>query len=345
MLAAACSKPAGKPVKHDAAPKPIDAAVATIDAPAKKLFVHGAGRCGECHDKMFDEWETSAHAQAATSATYKAALVDANDPSCVRCHVPLADAMPHDIIASEGDTCDVCHTMRDPRPDANGGTFTLAIDDMVKYGPRCDLKDHYFHRMGCSPVHREATICGTCHWYEPKGLPVFTEYADWKASGTTKPCQDCHMPGEPALIATGSPRRKDVRHHGLFGKKGDLRTKALKLDVTRKGTEVTVALTNTGAGHAVPAGIPDRRIVVTVKALDKAGAELGSEKRELGRMLVDAAGQPAPFWKAVKVGTDTRIMPGATWKETFTLPTAATIEVDVTHHYGDQDIPMLRVRK
>jgi hypothetical protein len=174
---------------------------------------------------------------------------------------------------------------------------------------------------------------------------VFTEYADWKASGTTKPCQDCHMPGEPALIATGSPKRKDVRHHGLFGKKGDLRTKALKLDVTRKGTEVTVALTNTGAGHAVPAGIPDRRIVVKVRALDASGAEVGSATRELGRFLVGADGKPAPFWRAVKVASDTRIQPGATWRETFTLPAAKTIEVDVSHTYGDDNFPMVRARK
>jgi hypothetical protein len=334
VLVFACSKPAGKPVKHDAAPKPVDAVAidAALDAPAKKLFVHGAGRCGECHEKMFDEWETSAHAKAATSARYKASLTDANDPSCVRCHVPLADALPHDIIASEGDTCDVCHTMRDPKPSADGGTYMLAIDDMVKYGPRCDLKDHYFHRMGCSPVHKTGEICGACHWWEPKGLPVFTEYADWKAGpSANKPCQDCHMPGEPALIATGSPKRQDVRHHGLLGKKGDLRGKALKLDVTTKGTDVTVALTNAGAGHAVPAGLPERRVVVRVRALDATGAEVASETRSLGRVLVDATGTEVPFWRATKVGSDTRIAPGATWKETFALPAAASVEVTVVH--------------
>jgi hypothetical protein len=362
VLAVACSssKPA-KPVKHDAAPvlASIDApaAPAPIDAPEKKLFVHGAGRCGECHEKMYDEWEVSAHAKAATSPRYKASLAAANDPSCVHCHLPLEDAMPHDILTSEGVTCDVCHTMRDPVPGKDGGTYRLAIDDMVKYGPRCDLKDHYFHRMGCSPVHAEGTICGTCHWWEPKGVPVFTEYADWKAGPqASKPCQTCHMPGETALIATGSPKRTGVPHHGLFGKKGDLRTRALELHVTTKGTEVTVALTNNGAGHAVPAGLPERRIVVTVTALDSSGGEVGHDSRELGRVLVDASGTEVPFWKATKVGSDTRIAPGATWKETFTMPAATSVQVDVVHRElsaagakalgaGDvEDIPMAQAK-
>jgi len=351
LAASACSKPS-RPVKHDAAPVAAavvaDAAMA-IDATAKKLFVHGAGRCGECHEKMFDEWEVSAHAKSATSARYKAAVADANDPACVRCHVPLADALPHDIVTSEGDTCDVCHTMKDVVPTKDGGTFTLAIDDMVKFGPRCDLKDHYFHRMGCSPVHEEATICGACHWWEPKGVPVFTEYADWKAGpDSNKPCQDCHMPSSKAAIATGSPARTGVPHHGLLGIAGDLRSRALALEVATKleagKTVVDVALTNSGAGHPVPAGLPERRIVVHVKALDAAGTEVGSETRSLGRVLVDASGKEVPFWRAVKVGSDTRIAPGATWKETFALPAAATVTVDVVHHYADDDLPMLAAK-
>ena len=40
----------------------------------RKVFVTGAGRCGECHEKMFDEWEVSAHAMAVSSPLYKAAV-------------------------------------------------------------------------------------------------------------------------------------------------------------------------------------------------------------------------------------------------------------------------------
>jgi len=101
---------------------PKDATAVTADATdalrPSKVFVDGAGRCGECHEKMFDEWETSAHARAATSPVYLAALASSGNEQCgTRCHAPLATAMgAKDMVTSEGVTCDVCHTLRDPKP-------------------------------------------------------------------------------------------------------------------------------------------------------------------------------------------------------------------------------------
>jgi hypothetical protein len=296
---------------------------------------------------MFDEWEVSAHAKAVSSAFYKASVAAAKDESCDRCHAPLAHVAPRDITVSEGVTCDVCHTLREPQPSVEGGAFTLAVDDMVKYGPRCDLEDHYFHRMGCSKEHREAPLCGTCHWWEPKGIPVFTEYADWKAGpeaakGTQ--CQDCHMPKERAEIATGSPVRTGVPHHGLLGVAQDLRKRALGLDVTVKdeaGTlAVTVTVRNNNAGHAVPAGLPERRVVVRARVVDAAGGQVAADTRALGRVLVDDKGNEVPFWRATKVGADTRIAVGGTWQDTFKLAAAniGTLEVDVVYRGASESI-------
>jgi hypothetical protein len=289
---------------------------------------------------MWDEWEVSSHAQAATSAFYKASQQSAKDPSCDRCHLPLAAESPGDIVATEGVTCDVCHTLREPVPSKDGGTWRLAVDDMVKYGPRCDLKDHYFHRMGCSPEHTKAELCGTCHWWEPKGIPVFTEYADWKAGPQAREgtqCQTCHMPDEKAALAEGAPVRTGVPHHGLLGLANDLRTRALGLGATvsKDGDKLAVALVvkNNNAGHAVPAGLPERRVVVRVRLVDGAGSEVASESRALGRKLVDASGAEVPFWKATRLEADTRILAGGQWTETIQLPaaTAGTIEVSVVY--------------
>ncbi len=306
------------------------------------MFITGSGRCGECHVKMFDEWEVSGHADAASSTFYKAAVASANDATCDRCHAPLAAESPGDVVASEGVTCDVCHTLREPAPSKDGGTWRLAVDDMVKYGPRCDLEDHYFHRMGCSPEHDKAELCGSCHWWEPKGIPVFTEYADWKAgpqAAQGMQCQTCHMPDEKAPLAEGSPVRAGVPHHGLLGLAADLRKRALGLDVTvsklSPGDRLAAAIVikNNNAGHAVPAGLPERRIVVRVTLRSVAGDVVATETRALGRKLVDAKGAETPFWKAVRVDADTRIGVGSEWTETIELPsvTGGQLEVEVVY--------------
>ncbi|NVB83071.1 MAG: hypothetical protein HOV81_32130 [Kofleriaceae bacterium] len=313
------------------------AAAPAVDAAERKVWITGSGRCGECHEKMFDEWETSAHAQSVSSPLYKTAVASAKDATCERCHAPLAQVAPRDIVVTEGVTCDVCHTMREIKPSVDGGSWQLAVDDMVKYGPRCDLKDHYFHRMGCSPEHKEAELCGSCHWWEPKGVPVFTEYADWKAGWAAKegyPCQSCHMPKDKAALATGSPVRTGVPHHGLLGKAKDLRATALALEMKLDAQgALAVTLTNKLAGHAVPAGLPERRIVVRARLEDGSGTETWHDERALGRTLVDANNAEVPFWKAVRVASDTRIAPRGSQSMTFTVPMAqaGSVEVDVVY--------------
>lgn len=316
-----------------------------------KVFLTGAGRCGECHEKMFDEWERSAHARSASSALYKASAAAAaktSDLTCQQCHTPLVSEAPKDVVASEGVTCDVCHTLREPKPSPGGADFVLAVDDMVKFGPRCDLKDHYFHRMGCSPEHKEAVLCGTCHWWEPNGLPVFTEYKDWRegpASKSGEPCQSCHMPKTKAALAVGAAVRAGVPDHGLLGSAGDLRRSAFALAFfvqdQAEQLAVRVVLTNQGAGHHVPAGLPERRIVITVALYDDAGTKLAERTSARGRVLVDAAGAPAPFWRAAKVAEDTRIPPNGdlTWDLTFPPPPAAgAVEVTVEHVVVSDDL-------
>jgi hypothetical protein len=238
---------------------------------------------------------------------------------CAACHAPLA---PHvgatDPAAREGVTCEVCHSLREVAPRRAGAGFALALG-RTKYGPLCDAKDHYFHRMGCSPLHTSAELCAACHHYFrplPAGgeLPVLTEYADWSEGPyQARPCQSCHMPGARAEVADGAGERPDVAHHGWLGARGDLRHRALTATATLAvvGAElrVVVHVVNSGAGHPVPTGLPERRIVVRATARTPAGAPHATVERELGRVLVDATGQPAPFYAATRVAADDRIAP------------------------------------
>ncbi len=275
---------------------------------------------------MRDEWKTSAHARAVSSPSYQAMKTLAGTDRCDRCHAPLARYIGNkEPAVAEGVTCDVCHNIKEVKVGDVGSAWDVNVVDMVKYGPLCpedEVKDHYFHRMGCSPLHRGSDICAACHNLTTgDGVPVFTTYAEWKAgpyAAKDEPCQSCHMPGERAEVATGAGERKGVPHHGLLGLDGALRKTALTVtvDAARDGDSITatVELANTGAGHAVPAGLPARRIEVRATVGD------ANQTASFGKVLEGRNGQVAPFFHAVKVREDTRVPAGQSRTASVSLP-------------------------
>lgn len=258
------------------------------------------------------------------------------------CHAPLRDKVA-DPLAKEGVTCDVCHTIREVGVAREGGVFRLGLEDNIKYAQYCDAKSHYFHRMGCSPVHEESRFCAACHllYRRVEGgaeLPVFTEYDEWlsgpyAAAGTD--CQACHMPGGRAEVAAGSPPREGVTHHGFLAADGGLRRRALRLKAAfAEGTTtlaVSVWLKNEGAGHYVPTGMPGKRLILRVRTEDAEGREVARAERSYGRVLVDETGQEVPFYAAVRLAQDTRLAPKEVRTERFELlaPPRGQVHVEV----------------
>lgn len=295
---------------------------------AKRPLARAATRCAECHADIAEQWEDSAHAQAATGPLYTAMVedlgADAARDQCQRCHEPLA-AIGHEEarVAAEGVTCDVCHSIAKVDVGQGSASFEMALADNVKFGPYCDAPDHYFHRMGCSPLHQESRLCAGCHTHDAhvgeQPLGVFTEYQEWAQGplADTHQCQDCHMPRVDGEVAVGWEPREGVNHHGLLGAQGELRAAALTVSASaRPGAQhtldVEIDLRNDGAGHYVPTGLPGRRLVVSARALDVDGEAQGEASVSLGRELLDAQGEVAPFYRAVRVGKDTRIAPEQT---------------------------------
>src|SRR5262249_41019201 len=136
-----------------APPPPLASAEAGVeDSTRAPLSIAAARRCGECHGALEQQWRQSAHARAESSAVYRAMARAARDDRCRDCHAPIESvAGPDSPVRGEGVTCDACHAMREARADPAGGVFSLNLVDNTKYGPVCDAKNHYFHKVGCSP--------------------------------------------------------------------------------------------------------------------------------------------------------------------------------------------------
>jgi hypothetical protein len=65
--------------------------------------------------------------------------------------------------------------------------------------------------------------------------------------------------------------------------------------------------------------LPERRLIVRATASAADGAPVAEVERAYGRHLVDVAGKPAPFFRAVRVDRDDRIGPRETRTETLEL--------------------------
>jgi hypothetical protein len=305
---------------------------------------HRAGRCGECHEKMYDEWEDSAHAKADDSPVFVAMRKEAGGAGCDRCHAPLTLLNEPAAFANrEAVTCEVCHRIENVEISPPVPRMSLLRAHEVKFGPRCDPSEPYFHRARCSPLFEKPELCGACHlFHQPAAgggalLPIHTEYEDYQKSSFAKrgkSCQGCHMPGTRAEVATAEPERDDVPDHGFLGAAGNLRGTALdaRAAVSRKpdGVEVALELKNSRAGHAVPAGSPGRQLVVVAVARDEAEKEVARGEVTFERSLVDADGRMAPFYAAARVGSDTRIPSGETRRERVMLRGEAITEVAIT---------------
>ena len=252
--------------------------------------------------------------------------------SCDPCHAPLASKIdPNELAAGESVTCEVCHSIADVKEHASGATITYALEDNIKRGPLCGAKDNYFHKMGCSPLHRTSLVCAGCHKWSmplPDGgeLPIFTAYDEWKRStfaATSIHCQDCHMPTSVDEVAPGWEKKVRVANHGFMGDGDDLRRRALTMTIRAEDKagklNAEIEVVNSATGHMAPGGLPGRQIVLSVRVIDKAGAKVEHAERTFARVLVDERGAEVPFYAARREGSDSRLEPGEARRESFSF--------------------------
>ena len=254
---------------------------------------------------------------------------------CLNCHAPAVrvneDWDLNEKVTWDGVSCDVCHSLVSVDMSGLGPRMTLD-PGRVKRGPIKDAVSSG-HEVAYSQLHREALVCAPCHEFvNEEGTPIMTTYTEWRGSsarekGTT--CQSCHMGLTKGNVV--DPKVKRVAHtevnlHEVPGGHSlDQLYKALDVDfdTVRKGDELSidVHIRNKGAGHAVPTGMPNRRIILTVQ-VDAGEAGRFEGKRVFAKTFVDGSGEEiSEIWRYFERGTrlesDTRIAPDAKQTESF----------------------------
>ncbi|MDZ4168418.1 MAG: multiheme c-type cytochrome [Coriobacteriia bacterium] len=319
--------------------------------------------CG-CHSALIDQWSKSMHAQALTDPLYLSKLAEGQKATdgalgafCNKCHGPAA-TMTGEIGNKQlsagvagGVNCTWCHqAVGNAGEPAN--VSQLVVLDGVR---RAQIKDPQApHPAQYSAFHESAEICGGCHNvnHPVNGMHLEATYTEWQkspwaAEGVT--CQDCHMSKAPGEIgpftgqaAGGAPERDNLYAMTFTGAQvelGDpvLATAMLQSAATVKleapeilasgSSDVTVTITNVGAGHYLPTGLTEiREMWLEVYTVDEAGAKAVIGEHMFGTILEDAEGNsPAELWDAVKIKSDDRIPPreSVTDKFSFTMPAGA----------------------
>jgi hypothetical protein len=272
---------------------------------------------------------------------------------CLKCHAPsVAVTNDHALALKatwEGVSCDICHALTSV--EMSGGNPRLVLDlGPVKRGPIREAES-MAHEAEFSPLHLSAEICAPCHEYaNDEGTLLMTTYSEWRQSVPAKEgktCQHCHMGRTVGQIVDPRvarlPEAQVNLHEVPGGHSIDLLNQALRIDVDlhREGgaLSVMVRVENRGAGHAVPTGMPGRRIILETTVRSSDGSPR-TEPRAFCATFVNASGaeidrDSAYFAKGVRKIADTRLVSGTPWSETFRFPVSpsATAYVGVLLRY------------
>jgi len=322
-----------------------------------------SSNCRQCHQQIYDQWKTSMHSQAYRDPIYQAFLRRIDEERqgkltrfCVSCHAPLAtvtrsvpeklfDGQPKPALLEEGVACEFCHTIPGSQLELKRlslGAFVFPRTGQTNtlYGRHADAKTDA-HPTEPSKFLLSSELCGTCHRFghPVSGMPIQNTYEEWKSSpyaAEGKRCQDCHMPAYSGRTAVDGKERPELHAHVFMGGHTEMIRKAATVQVQsswkggRKETlDVVASVSNVGAGHLIPTGIPGIREMWLEVSILNGSTVAATQKRPFVLELFDREGKPAMPWDAVRFGKDTRIGPKKTRVEQFSFKLANATDVRV----------------
>jgi hypothetical protein len=316
--------------------------------PMEKVFPASA-KCKRCHERVFEEWETSPLSRSIHSPVFRAALDEflasgarKDKVLCFRCHAPhvneyleegpafIAQTKSGDP-AIDGVGCAQCHLIKKVDRSNLQPSPIYETRGKTLYGPYKDFVSNLAHESLELPLFRKSDLCLNCHLAVPTAASLGKSndlLGGWETSQAVKAgkeCQTCHMPEQVGESANGENKRK-VANHSFPGRIGKLRQEAARLEIATavKGEQTTVRITvQSLVPHNLPTTHPGWASVVLDLAIKgKNLRTVYSEQRVYGRVYANAKGQKTVFdFDATKVLEDTVLKPEETRIETFTFPT------------------------
>jgi len=224
--------------------------------------------CGTCHQRQWEDWQTSLHAHAMGPGVMGQLVgVHPTDTSslrdCIRCHAPLAEQEASlikqlrgkkraEVLHEQGLVCAACHVRKNvwygPPPFKPSSEGKLPHDGFIS-----------------TPAFGDGRFCAACHQFDKDGYalngkPLENTYAEWQASPYArqgKQCQSCHMPERRHLW-------RGIHDPEMTRKGVTVGTIPPTVDDGRVSARLT--LTNSGTGHHFPTYVTPRALVQIYQA-------------------------------------------------------------------------------
>lgn len=255
---------------------------------AKRPTLDSNTSCKACHAEAFAAWRASRHAKAGRNPAFNFEYGSHPGTWCMGCHAPRSKRdLKLATARRQGVDCITCH-----------------------------VKDGQLHsrtRAASSP-HKTATdasfggpsMCAGCHQFNfpvlsAKGdlvrytdQPMQNTFGEYRASGTTAECIDCHM-------AKGSHRFEGAYVPSKV-------QEALNVSLCGDATAYQVSIANALSAHNVPSGGVNRAIVLTLYRTDN---PQGRQQYRMERLYDGPVGER-------RKRKDTTLVPGG--RATWTIP-------------------------
>src|SRR5262245_45614607 len=324
-----------------------------------------SSKCKRCHERVFEEWETSPLSRSIHSPAFHASLdvflsssAGKDKAQCFRCHAPhvrefldkaqlFIDQAKAGDPSLDGVACAQCHMIKQVDRTKQPPEPKYELESKTLYGPYKDSIQNRAHQSMELGLFQKSDLCLNCHQSVPSAVALGKTndlLGNWdqsKAVKSGKECQACHMPEQIGESANGEKKRK-VANHTFPGRIGKLRQEAAKLDVQTKvdGEKTTVTVK---VQSLVPHNLPTTHPAWTSLLLDldikgKNLKTVFTDKRVYGRVYQDTKGQKTSFdFEAVKVLEDTVLKAEEMRVETFIFPTpkdTKTFDIEVTLNYA-----------
>lgn len=239
-----------------------------------------ARECQGCHEREYQEWAGSRHAQAWSNALFTESFRESGSPWCVNCHAPLAEQRSQHFLGEggppglleEGVTCAACHLR----------------DGVILTGREPSQAAQEVHPVRLERELGTAEFCGGCHEFPlpevsasvgpAPHLLMQQTLTEWRASRAARRgerCQSCHMAGGSHAFPGG---------HALEWVRG-----ALELTWQWRGrSRVCAVVRSRNAGHAVPTGDLFRRL--RLRLCEDATCERPIHQRMMSRRITGLGG-------------------------------------------------------